>query len=87
MGDRLQGRTGSVSKSCEGYTASIVGREEEEGCVERRRLGRRRVVDDRVGGGEGGLSVGEERFVRSDLERSFRSACCLVATARNDRKA
>jgi hypothetical protein len=75
-----------VSKSCEGYAASIVGREEEEGRVERRRLGRRRVVDDGVGGGEGGLSVREERFVRSNLERAFRSACCLVTTAGNDGK-
>jgi hypothetical protein len=41
--------------------------EEDERCVKRRGLGRRRVVDDRVGGGEGCLSVGEKGFVRSNL--------------------
>lgn len=86
MGERLHGRAGSMSESCESDSARIVGRKEEEWCVERRSLGRWGVVDDFVGGGESGLSVGEERFMRSDLERSFRSGCCLVTTARNDRK-
>ena len=86
MGERLHGRARSMSESCESDTARIVGRKEEEWCVERRGLGRRRVVDDFVGGGECGLSVGQERFVRSNLERSFRSGCCLVTTTGNDRK-
>lgn len=86
MGERLHGRAGSMSESCESDTACIVGRKKEEGCVERRSLGRRRVVDDFVGGGESGLSVGEKRLVRSDLERAFRSGCCLVTTAGNNRK-
>jgi hypothetical protein len=56
-----------VSKSCESGTARIVGRKEEEWSMKRRCLGRRRVVNDGIGGGESGLSVGEERVVGSNL--------------------
>jgi hypothetical protein len=75
-----------MSKSCESGTACIVGRKEEEWSVKRRCLGRRRVVNDGIGGGKSGLAIGEERVVGSKLERPFCSACRLVATARHDGK-
>lgn len=57
-----------MTKACDGGSARIIGREEEEWRMEGRGLGGGGVVDDRVGGGKGGLSVGLEGFVRSNLE-------------------